>query len=411
MNSYDYEIAPDADKPLLVPIDYFYLPHDISFLYDIHLGIPTNILCVDDRLEPKYLGITNEQLQDFTATLYLGKITFKKNKQGNLAPIYTPSKITESSFEGLNVFWLNEINKNAKTPFKSIMQCELGGLEEIKICYGSAKTIPHQKIHYYRSKDNIVLTKEQIISYFTQLHKLNTTFIKNYIDTINKEKGIRAYIPHEKFYLEFLKQGILQENMFKWYNGGGFSTNNDADLIVLDFLKHNNQSNFKIVLFDELFYAYLVWSLKEYLIPYYQGRYQDENDLLLNIGAYKEYINKVSMQLHSSDSSSIKIEEVISLELCFYNNLLYGDSMINMISYGNKYTFSSPNQIPYQSNSIPHREKEAVFKASPLGNYYFQLEDSLGTFIEFFQKLYPSINHIPKHWNKEMMLKLDLVLE
>ena len=57
----------------------------------IYLGIPTNILCVDDRLEPKRLSAglmsDGENIKDFTATLYLGKITFKKNKQGNLVSI------------------------------------------------------------------------------------------------------------------------------------------------------------------------------------------------------------------------------------------------------------------------------------------------------------------------------------
>ena len=98
---------------------------------DIHLGVQTNIVCLDDRPKDykgfKFKCLENSgaqvringsdyyvtlpaEMHDVSATLYLGKIIFKKNKYGNLAPIYTPSQITESSFEGLNTFWLNEIN-------------------------------------------------------------------------------------------------------------------------------------------------------------------------------------------------------------------------------------------------------------------------------------------------------------
>ena len=113
---------PDWDKPRLYP-DFY--GDDERGRMDIILGVQTNILCVDDRLEPEHIIGENDTISDFTATLYLGKITFKKNKQGNLAPIYIPSTITESSFEGLNTFWLNEINPHPKKPFRSMMQCEM----------------------------------------------------------------------------------------------------------------------------------------------------------------------------------------------------------------------------------------------------------------------------------------------
>ena len=133
----------------------------------IYLGIPTNILCINDRLHIDLLDfsklsnanltkqiehkITKIEINDFTATLYLGKIIFKKNKYGNLAPIYIPSTITESSFDGLNTFWLNEINPHPKTPFKSIIQCkpyEEGDMGWTPDTYErDEKSIPYQKIH------------------------------------------------------------------------------------------------------------------------------------------------------------------------------------------------------------------------------------------------------------------------
>ena len=261
----------------------------------IYLGIPANILCIDDRLEPKALSYEVLEylskkpkliIQDFTTTLYLGKIVFKKNKYGNLAPIYIPSTITESSFEGLNTFWLNELNPKAKKPFRSIMQCSYEGLERILYCEGSSESIPYQKIHYYRTKDNIVLTKAQIISYFTELHKLNTTFIKNYIDSINKNDGIRANILHDKLYDELLDKGLLQKDMFQWYSNAPKAASPQAKLLALDYFKKTNQYNFTIVFFDELFYAYLVWSLGEFTIPYYSGYIAEQKNMPFNLGAY-----------------------------------------------------------------------------------------------------------------------------
>ena len=222
----------------------------------IYLGIPTNILCVDDRLEPKRLSAglmsDGENIKDFTATLYLGKIVFKKNKYGNLAPIYIPSTITESSFEGLNTFWLNELNPKAKKPFKPLIPCYVNQRYAYSLfsCEIDEQAIPHQKIHYYRSKDNIVLTKEQIISYFTELHKLNTTFIQNYIDSINQEEGIKANYLHSELYKTLLQQGILSKDMVYIENIKRIHGSIEAKLLALDYLKSTNQYNSKILFFD-----------------------------------------------------------------------------------------------------------------------------------------------------------------
>ncbi|MGX2973130.1 hypothetical protein, partial [Helicobacter sp. T3_23-1059] len=132
----------------------------------IYLGIESNILSIDDRIYDKYfipnLSTNAEKFRmkcsapsrfkDFTATLYLGKIIFEKNKKGILAPKFIPSNLTDSSFEGLNTFWLNEINKKAKKPFRSFIKCER--LKMVgTMCLIDADSIPYQKIHYFRHKD------------------------------------------------------------------------------------------------------------------------------------------------------------------------------------------------------------------------------------------------------------------
>lgn len=372
----------------------------------IYLSIPTNILCIDNRLEPKYLSLQhNKHIQDFTATLYLGKITFQTNTKGNLAPIYIPSNITESSFDGLNTFWLNEINKDAKTPFKSMIKVKyekmLGKVYEI-----DSAAIDYQRIYYFRSKHNTTLTKEQTISYFMTLHSLNTAFIKNYIDTINNNNGITAYVLHNKLYLALLQQNILQDNMFQWYNNNkAFSANNDANLITLDYLKANNQSNFKILLYDKLFYAYLVWSLKHFIAEKNDNtmRHIDTNNLAFNLGAYSKYFEVFTKDTQRYDISSTNI---------YFNQnrlqLFMGNSNNDYI-YGYTDT-STPNNTTKPALSIYDEEQEPIFKPSPLGNYYFELSDSTNTFIEYYQRIYPSINTLPKHWSKEMIAKLDLTL-
>ena len=349
----------------------------------IYLGIPANILCIDDRLEPKALSYEVLEylskkpkliIQDFTTTLYLGKIVFKKNKYGNLAPIYIPSTITESAFEGLNTFWLNELNPKAKKPFKPLIPCYVNQRYAYSLfsCEIDEQAIPHQKIHYYRSKDNIVLTKEQIISYFTELHKLNTTFIQNYIDSINQEEGIRANYLHPRLYLELLQKGIVREDMFQWITDESTFAFPQAEFLALDYLKSTNQYNSKILFFDELFYAYLAWSLKGYLIPYYHGRYQDENKLLFNVGAYKQ--TGITPQAtttnipHPYEQELPKDYKIIVSRYmeAFYSNILptrYGDGYIEgyELFFRRKgvgfspeeedlpksvgYKFSSPNQV------------------------------------------------------------------
>lgn len=54
----------------------------------------------------------------------------------------------------------------------------------------------------------------------------------------------------------------------------------------------SENNDYEIVDFeDELFYSYLIWSLKSFLIPYDNGLYQDKNKLLLNLASYKQYQN------------------------------------------------------------------------------------------------------------------------
>lgn len=372
----------------------------------IYLGINTNINCLDSWYSP---------YQNHKIGLYLGKITFKKNKQNNLAPIYTPSNIQDiaKQVSATNSLWLDGINKDCIKPttFKEARYTPTHNLVEV-LCQ--------------RSDKNIILDKNQIVSYFTELHSLNTAFIKNYIDSINKENGIKAYNLHKEIFSNLLEAGILQKDMFEWYNNGNFSPSNKATLLTLDYLKANNQANFKIVLFDELFYAYLVWSLKEYTILYYQGYIVEQNNLIFNPSAYVDF--NATKGIDSTLSLYDKLPQDLQDEMTFCRNAYWitpkdgffhteslnyipSDEKGHYCVYNKKsgYSFSSPNNTAKRQITLYDEKQEPIFMPSPLGKYYFELSDSLGSFIEYFPKIYPQ--KPPKYWSKEMMSKLDLRLE
>lgn len=152
------------------------------------------------------------------------------------------------------------------------------------------------KVLCQKSKHNITLNKEQIISYFTELHKKNSTFIQNYINSINTNNAIDAYVDIESYYDKLTKEGIIPSNLLSKYNDGTYKRNKEADLIVLDYLKQSNQSNFKILLNDELFYDYLVFSLQEYTILYYQGYIAETNNMLFNLAAYMDILDRQKIE-------------------------------------------------------------------------------------------------------------------
>ena len=368
----------------------------------IYLGINTNINCIDSWYSP---------YQNHKIGLYLGKITFKKNKQNNLAPIYAPSNIKDIAMQVsvINSLWLDKINKDCikSTTFKEARY---------------TPTRNHTKTLCKRSDNNITLSKNQIMSYFTELHSLNVKFIKNYIDSINNKNGIVAYNLHKEIFSNLLESKILTKDLFEWYSNGNFSPSNKAMILALDYLKANNQANFKIVLFDELFYAYLVWSLKEYTILYYQGYVAEQNNLIFNPSAYVDSKGIDSVSLYDKLPQDLQDEMTfcrnaywITPEDGFFHtesvNYIPSDEKGHYNAYSKKigYSFSSPNNIAKPQITLYDKKQEPIFAPSPLGYYYFELSDSLGSFIEYFPKIYPQ--KPPKYWSKEMMSKLDLRLK
>ncbi|RDU63467.1 hypothetical protein CQA53_08600 [Helicobacter didelphidarum] len=391
----------------------------------IYLGIETNIVCADDRtenFEGFYRATIDKIINDMSATLYLGKIIFKKNKNGNLVPEYIPSKISETSFEGLNTFWLNEVNPNPMTrPVEPIT--ELPDPQS----YWIPKPIDPEgykylKNYYFRSPKNIVLTKEQIISYFTELHKLNSTFIKDYIDSINKDLGISSTYVNNNVYMTSVGIDIK-----------GYSPSKEQQFIAIEYASKNPKYKSKIAYFDELFYIYLVWSLREFLIPYDSGILQEENNLLFNIGAYRKYLEKKYYDTIYAYMPNPYFKEYGDeyLMLMYYPNIAptkyavgyiegyegfidyYGVNFIND-RFRERYNNILNNIKEYkgfEQHSPNYNLTTQTYLPSPLGKYYFELKDNKNTFVEFYPRIYPSKDNPPKGWTKEMMKKLELKFE
>ncbi|MGX3098882.1 hypothetical protein [Helicobacter sp. 23-1046] len=384
---------------------------------EIYLGINTAINAIND-----WCPNDEYQILDHKVGLYLGKIIFSKNKQGILAPKFIPSNIVNiaNEVDKINPLWLDEINKNYIPP-----QAQYDAMVGNYTIYNANNV----KTLCKNSKANITLTKEQIISYFTQLHQENTEFIANYIESINKNHGIKAYHLHDKIYDDLLSKGILQKDMFKWWSNAPKAPYTQAILLTLDYLVKNNQPNHKILLYDELFYAYLVWSLRNYTIRYYQGYLAEKNNMLFNIASYIDdekisqyeqwkYLfyklrNYISATYHSNLSQELKDEILGSSnngwEYGFFNveasNYIPTDEKghKDIDSNGYYFSFTSPNQALFTRGQ--------PITPSPLGKYYFELSDNKSVFIEFFPRIYPSITNPPKGWSKEMMQKLDFKLE
>ena len=132
----------------------------------IYPGVQTNMVCVDDRSEENW-----ELYEEGAfATLYLGKVLLTTSRIGIPTPSYIPSQITKDIFEDLNAFWLNEPNPH----------CQPRGREGYRMAIPvdiPIFDIKYFKSLFYRSPKNVVLTKDQIISYFTRLHEMNVTLI------------------------------------------------------------------------------------------------------------------------------------------------------------------------------------------------------------------------------------------
>ncbi|WP_072222033.1 hypothetical protein [Campylobacter coli] len=190
------------------------------------------------------------------------------------------------------------------------------------------------KNNLYTIIDNLELKK-----YFLKLYKDNIEFLTSYINEINQVHGIKLYYIENKNLNKFELISMLDEMVQK----------NDYE--VVDFS-------------DDLFYSYLVWSLRKFIIAYDIGLYQDKNNLFFNLATYK---------IHKNHSFYIEAN----------NNLNF--NLIELF-------FSNISPLEY---AVGYLQKEEIIYNGALEYSLGTLQKTLNTTTQFHNKFYFKLKERP----------------
>lgn len=169
----------------------------------LYLGINTNINCFYDFCPSQKAQRWVDDINDISKPnlgIYLGKIIFKKEKN-KLILEYIPTSIEnlKQELSKINALWLDELNVNYIKPEYQDM---------IPSSHYILNSPNNLKIKCKIEKDTIVLNKEQAFSYISELHTHNVKNIKEYIEQIHKDFGIKPYVFNDKLYEEL---GIISQ--------------------------------------------------------------------------------------------------------------------------------------------------------------------------------------------------------
>lgn len=398
--------------------------------YAIYLAINTNIksynnICPSEKYFWKFDNMNElDKWYNPKFGIYLGKIVFDK-KDNKLIPKYVATKfenLEEEVKKIKNPLWLANKNPNYIEPkFYDGMS---GGYY-----FESPNNLEYQcKIE----KDTQVLSQEQIISYVKELYSKNTIIIKNYIDAINKDYGIKPFVFSDEIYDELGEVGILTKEQANNFKDKSYIKKDPILLAMLDYLAKQNKKDedYLITFDDEYFYTYLVWSLKDFLLELSYGLFQDETELLFNPAAY---MNDTKIYYQNLNEEINKRYEKILLNMGFEgengyfkdyydygfgNNGIFEFSIYDYFAYDEigvqpiqqspyvppKSPFDSPNFVYSDGNY--HGDAKLV--PSALGKYYFELLYQKEIYIELLRPYYPSIKDLPEGWDNKMLEKANL---
>lgn len=153
----------------------------------LYLGINTNINCFYDFCPSEKLTPVTDNIDDIhkpNLGIYLGKIIFKKEKN-KLIPEYIRTSIEnlKQKLSKINALWLDELNVNY-----------IKLVPDTHTSYFTFSSPNNLKIKCEIEKDTLVLNKEQAFSYISELHTHNVKNIKEYIEQIHKDFGIKPYV-------------------------------------------------------------------------------------------------------------------------------------------------------------------------------------------------------------------------
>lgn len=398
--------------------------------YAIYLAINTNIksynnICPSEKYFWKFDNMNElDKWYNPKFGIYLGKIVFDK-KDNKLIPKYIAAKfenLEEEVKKIKNPLWLANKNPNYIEPkFYDGMS---GGYY-----FESPNNLEYQcKIE----KDTQVLSQEQIISYVKELYSKNTIIIKNYIDAINKDYGIKPFVFSDEIYDELGEVGILTKEQANNFKDKSYIKKDPILLAMLDYLAKQNKKDedYLITFDDEYFYTYLVWSLKDFLLELSYGLFQDETELLFNPAAY---MDDTKIYYQNLNEEINKRYEKILLNMGFEgengyfkdyydygfgNNGIFEFSIYDYFAYDEigvqpiqqspyvppKSPFDSPNFVYSDGNY--HGDAKLV--PSALGKYYFELLYQKEIYIELLHPYYPSIKDLPEGWDNKMLEKANL---
>lgn len=398
--------------------------------YAIYLAINTNIksynnICPSEKYFWKFDNMNElDKWYNPKFGIYLGKIVFDK-KDNKLIPKYIAAKfenLEEEVKKIKNPLWLANKNPNYIEP-KFYDGMSRGYYFE------SPNNLEYQcKIE----KDTQVLSQEQIISYVKELYSKNTIIIKNYIDAINKDYGIKPFVFSDEIYDKLGEVGILTKEQANNFKDKSYIKKDPILLAMLDYLAKQNKKDedYLITFDDEYFYTYLVWSLKDFLLELSYGLFQDETELLFNPAAY---MDDTKIYYQNLNEEINKRYEKILLNMGFEgengyfkdyydygfgNNGIFEFSIYDYFAYDEigvqpiqqspyvppKSPFDSPNFVYSDGNY--HGDAKLV--PSALGKYYFELLYQKEIYIELLRPYYPSIKDLPEGWDNKMLEKANL---
>ncbi|EDP3691082.1 hypothetical protein GZ517_001694 [Campylobacter jejuni] len=186
----------------------------------------------------------------------------------------------------------------------------------------------------YKIIDNLELKK-----YSLKLYKDNIEFLTSYINEINQVHGIKLYYIENKNLNKFELISMLDEMVQK----------NDYE--VVDFS-------------DDLFYSYLVWSLRKFIIAYDIGLYQDKNNLFFNLATYK---------IHGNHSFYVEANNHLNFNLI-------------------ELFFSNISPLEY---AVGYLQKEEIIYNGALEYSLGALQKTLNTTTQFHNKFYFKLKERP----------------
>ena len=192
---------------------------------------------------------------------------------------------------------------------------------------------------FFKNNPDKIIDNLELKKYFLKLYKDNIEFLTSYINEINQVHGIKLYYIENKNLNKFELISMLDEMVQK----------NDYEIV--DFS-------------DDLFYSYLVWSLRKFIIAYDIGLYQDKNNLFFNLATYK---------IHGNHSFYVEAN----------NNLNF--NLIELF-------FSNISPLKY---AVGYLQKEEIIYNGALEYSLGTLQKTLNTTTQFHNKFYFKLKERP----------------